>query len=566
MKKYTGAQIVWETLLREGVTTVYGYPGGAITPIYDTMLDYPIHHVLVRHEQGASHMADGYARASGKTGVALATSGPGITNMVTGIATAMLDSVPIVCISGQVTSNLLGYDAFQEVDAAGVTIPITKHNYLVTDVKELGTVLKEAFYIARTGRPGPVLIDIPKDVQNASTEWDYDQVKIYLPGYKEAQPPKQEDLKAFAELLADSRKPLILAGRGVLQSNAIDQVVKFAEKADIPVTTTLLGIGAFPSSHPLHQGMMGMHGNAWANVAIQEADLLLAFGMRFDDRVTGKTETYATKAKKVHIDIDASEINKNVKVDLGICGDLKAVLEGTLPLIKSMQHDEWKAEIKANREVDESKDVVFTPDSSDSLSAAKVIYDIWKYTEGKALVVSDVGQHQMWVAQYYKQDNPMKMLTSGGFGTMGFALPAAIGAKMACPDEEVWVIAGDGSFQMTQAELSTLQQEGLKINIAIINNGFLGMVRQWQELFFNRRYAATPIGQPDFLKLADAHGIKGLRVTQRDEVEEAIKQARNSEGPILIDFRVEAEENVFPMVPSGANLDEMIRQPETKQA
>ena len=566
MKKYTGAQIVWETLLKEGVTTVYGYPGGAVTPLYDTMLDYPIHHVLVRHEQGGVHMADGYARASGKTGVAIATSGPGITNMVTGIATAMLDSVPLVCISGQVTSNLLGYDAFQEVDAAGVTIPITKHNYLVTDIKELGTVLKEAFYIARTGRPGPVLIDIPKNVQNATTEWDYDQIKIYLPGYKQAPAPKQEDLEDFADILASSRKPLILAGRGILQSNAINQVIEFAEKADIPVTTTLLGIGAFPSSHPLHQGMMGMHGNAWANIAIQEADLLLAFGMRFDDRVTGKTDTYATKAKKVHVDIDPSEINKNIKVDLGICGDLKAVLEGVLPLVKPMQHEEWKAEIKANRNEDESKDIVFTPDSGDSLSAAKVIYDIWKYTDGKALVVSDVGQHQMWVAQYYKQDNPMKMLTSGGFGTMGFALPAAIGAKMACPEEEVWVIAGDGSFQMTQAELSTLQQEGLKINIAIINNGFLGMVRQWQELFFDRRYAATPIGQPDFVKLADAHGIKALRVTRREEVQAAIQQARNSDETLLIDFRVEPEENVFPMVPSGANLDEMLRQPEQEQA
>ena len=565
MKEYTGAQIVWETMIKEGVSTVFGYPGGAITPIYDTMLDYPIHHVLVRHEQGAAHMADGYARASGKTGVALATSGPGITNMVTGIATAMLDSVPMVCISGQVTSNLLGYDAFQEVDAAGVTIPITKHNYLVTDVNDLGKVLKEAFFIARTGRPGPVLIDIPKDVQNAKTEWDYDQEKIYLPGYKQTEAPEQVDLQTLSEMVAKSKKPLILAGRGILQSDAIAQVIEFAVKADIPVATTLLGIGAFPASHPLHLGIMGMHGNAWVNTAIQQADLLLAFGMRFDDRVTGKTETYATKAKKIHIDIDASEINKNVKVDLGICGDLKAVLKSSMPLLKPQQHEDWKNSIQADRDVDESKDIAYSPDSGDSLSATKVIYDLWRLTEGKALVVSDVGQHQMWVAQYYKQDAPMKMLTSGGFGTMGFALPAAIGAKLACPNEEVWVIVGDGGFQMTQAELSTLKQEGLKINIAIINNGFLGMVRQWQEMFFNRRYAATPISGPDFVKIADAHGLKGIKVTKRSEVEATIRQAQTSEETLLIDFRVEPEENVFPMVPSGANLDEMIRHPETEQ-
>jgi acetolactate synthase-1/2/3 large subunit len=557
----TGAQIVWECLQKEGVEVVFGYPGGANLPIYDAMLDYPIHHVLTRHEQGAAHMADGYARASGRVGVAMATSGPGATNLVTGIATAQMDSAPIVCITGQVASRLIGYDAFQETDVTGITLPITKHNYLVTRVEEIMPALREAFYIARSGRPGPVLVDITKDAQQATVEdWKYDDAPIHLRGYRPDLRPAAESIRKAAEIINAARKPVILAGRGVLLSGAMEELRRFAENANIPVAVTLLGIGSIPASHPLNLGMMGMHGEAWVNTAIQEADLLLAFGMRFDDRVTGNLKTYATQARKIHVDIDPSEINKNVKVDAGLVGNLREILQQLLPLLEPVDRSEWAGYIGGMRSESSVRDIQNLPDDG-HLYAAHVIHDLWQYTCGDATIVTDVGQHQMWTAQYYRIDKPHTFITSGGLGTMGFGLPAGIGAKLATPEREVWIVAGDGGFQMTQAELSTAAQEGVKVNVAIINNGYLGMVRQWQEFFYQRRYAATPIKSPDFVKIAEAHGLTGLCVTRRDQVEEAIYKAHKAEGTVVVDFRVEQEDSVYPMVPAGADLDKMIRRP-----
>jgi acetolactate synthase-1/2/3 large subunit len=558
--KRTGAQIIWETLVRQGVKHVFGFPGGTILPAYDAMLDYPIHHVLVRHEQGAAHMADGYARACGEVGVAIATSGPGATNLVTGIATAMMDSSPVVFITGQVASGLIGYDAFQETDITGITLPITKHNYLVTDIHELSRTIQEAFYIARSGRPGPVLVDIAKDVQQGSIDWEYDDSPISLPGYRPDMGPLPESYQRAVEMIGQAKRPVILAGRGVLISQAMPELRRFAELTNTPVAMTLLGIGSFPASHPLNLGMMGMHGEAWVNTAIQQADLLLAFGMRFDDRVTGHLKAYAPNAKKIHLEIDPSEINKNVRVDLALVGDLGDMLRQLLPHLETSDHREWLSYIEEIRTESAGRDIKNMPDNG-HLYAAHVIHDLWRYTGGEALVVSDVGQNQMWSAQYYKHDRPHTLITSGGLGTMGFALPAAIGAKVARPEADVWVIAGDGGFQMTQAELSTTVQEGIKVNVAIINNGFLGMVRQWQELFYERRYAATPILSPDFVKIAEAHGLTGIRVTQRSEIEAAIQAAQRTPGTVVIDFRVEQEDIVFPMVPAGAALDAMIRRP-----
>jgi acetolactate synthase I/II/III large subunit len=559
MKK-TGAQILWECLVREGVTDIFGYPGGAILPAYDAMLDYPIRHVLVRHEQGATHMADGYARASGKVGVAIATSGPGATNMVTGIATAMMDSSPIVCICGQVGSRLIGSDAFQETDITGVTLPITKHNYLVARAADIAPAVREAFYIARSGRPGPVLVDITKDAQQSTCEFVWDACEPSLPGFRPDHRPEAADYRQALSLINAAKRPVVLAGQGIVLGGAMELVRTFAERAQAPVAMTLLGIGSVPASHPLNLGMMGMHGEAWVNTAIQQADLLLAFGMRFDDRVTGNLKTYAPNARKIHVDIDAAEINKNVRVDVGLVGDLAVVLEDLLPGVAQVDRQEWLRHIDGLRGHSAVRDIKNLPDSG-HLYAAHVIHDLWRATSGGALVVTDVGQHQMWEAQYYHHETPRSLITSGGLGTMGFALPAAIGAKIARPDAEVWAIVGDGGFQMTMAELATVAQEGLDINVAIINNGYLGMVRQWQEFFYERRYAATPLLNPDFVKLAEAFGLRGVSVRQRADVEPAVTAARRHPGAVVIDFAVEQEDTVYPMVPAGADLDEMIRRP-----
>ena len=565
MAKKTGSQITMEVLVGEGVKHVFGYPGGAIMPIYDAMLDYDIHHILTRHEQGASHAADGYARASGEVGVAMATSGPGATNLVTGIATAMLDSSPIVCITGQVPAHLIGTDAFQETDVTGVTLPITKHNYLVTEVDEIAPTLREAFYVARSGRPGPVLVDIAKTAQVAETEFEWDDDPVKLPGYRPDLRASPETFQRAADIINGSARPLILAGQGVIASGATAELLKFVDRTNIPLSTTLLGIGGFPASHQLNLGMMGMHGESWVNSAIQQADLLLAFGMRFDDRVTGNLATYAKNARKIHVEIDPSEIDKNVKADVAIVGDLCETLEELLPLTENGNHSEWLKVIDDLRGDSAVRDIKDLQDMG-HLYAAHVINDLWHLTEGNALVVTDVGQHQMWEAQYYRHDRPRSLITSGGLGTMGFALPAAMGAKIARPDKEVWVICGDGGFQMTSAELMTCVQENLNINVAIINNGYLGMVRQWQEYFFNGRYAATPLLSPDFVKLAEAYGATGIRVESRNRVADAVHTARNTPGIAIIDFVVEKEDTVYPMVPSGADLQDMIRRPKPEKA
>ncbi|MCB9732760.1 MAG: biosynthetic-type acetolactate synthase large subunit [Deltaproteobacteria bacterium] len=557
----TGAQIIWEVLLREGVDVVFGYPGGAIMPAYDAMIQYPIRHVLVRHEQGASHMADGYARASGQVGVCVATSGPGATNLVTGIATAMLDSSPIVCITGQVGANLLGSDAFQEIDITGVTLPITKHNYLVTSVDEIVPVMREAFYIARSGRPGPVLVDICKNAQQESTTFEWSDEPVTLPGYRPVYVPKDDHVAQALELIAKAKRPVILAGQGVVKSGATEALTRFVDASGIPVACTLLGLGGFPASHAQNLGMMGMHGEAWVNTAIQEADLLLAFGMRFDDRVTGNLKTFAPGARKVHVELDPSEINKNVKVDVPIIGDLKKVLELMQPGLTGVERPAWTARIAELKGDSAVRDIQHLPDLG-KLYAAHVIHDLWRLTEGRAVVVTDVGQHQMWEAQYYHHDEPRSLITSGGLGTMGFALPAAIGARFAAdPGKSVWVVVGDGGFQMTACELTTCVQEDIKVNIAIINNGFLGMVRQWQEFFYGGRYVATPIKSPDFVKLADAHGLKGMRVESRADLAAAVREAEAHPGTVVIDFRVEQEDSVYPMVPAGADLGDMIKRP-----
>jgi acetolactate synthase-1/2/3 large subunit len=558
-QKKTGAEILWECLVQEDVDVVFGYPGGAILPAYDAMLDYPVRHILVRHEQGATHMADGYARASGRVGVAIATSGPGATNMVTGIATAMMDSSPIVCITGQVGSGLIGSDAFQEIDITGITLPITKHNYLVRRAADVAPSVREAFAIARSGRPGPVLLDITKDAQQSTCEFDPDAPAPVRRTRPEAIVPPAL-LDRALELIHQAERPLILAGHGIVLSGATSLVRAFAERNQIPVAMTLLGIGGFAASHRLNLGMMGMHGEAWVNKAIQRADLLLAFGMRFDDRVTGNLRTYAKGARKIHIDIDAAEINKNVRVDVGMVGDLSHVLEALLPGLESQDRSAWLADIDVMRAEAAARDIVNQPDTG-HFYAAHVMHDLWRATRGGAVVVTDVGQHQMWEAQYYKHETPRSLVTSGGLGTMGFALPAAIGAKVARPEAEVWAIVGDGGFHMTMAELGTIVQEQLAVKIAIINNGYLGMVRQWQEFFYRRRYAATPLVNPDFVQLAAAFGLPAIAVSARADLEQAVRTARETPGTVLIDCRVEPEDTVYPMVPAGAALDDMIRRP-----
>tara|TARA_Y100000590_G_scaffold470401_1_gene664583 strand:- start:13200 stop:14951 length:1752 start_codon:yes stop_codon:yes gene_type:complete len=559
--RITGAEIIWECLIKEGVDVIFGYPGGAILPAYDALTKYDdrIHHVLVRHEQGATHMADGYARASGKVGVAMATSGPGATNMVTGLATAMMDSSPIVCITGQVPLSVMGTDAFQETDVTGITLSVTKHSFLVTDVKELAQTIHDAFRIARSGRPGPVVIDIPKCVQNEAVSFNYSNPPADLSVHVVDGAVTEEQIRLAADLINTAEKPVILAGHGVLLSEAMTGLKQLAEQGSIPVSTTLLGIGGFPSSHPLNMGMMGMHGNAHANNAIQDADLLIACGMRFDDRVTGKLKTYSPHSKKIHIDIDRSEFNKVVPVDVAIHGDLKQVLWQLTPEVTSRNRGPWFKQIKKwQASIDE---VEILNQTSDEFMAAHAIRIIWEETGGNALVVSDVGQHQMLEAQYYEHNKPRTLITSGGLGTMGFALPAGIGASFAVKNKDVWVIVGDGGIQMTLMELATVVQENVNIKIAIINNGYLGMVRQWQEMFYNARYSETPIYSPDYVRLAEAYRLPGYRVFNKDDARKTLNEVQRLDGPVLIEFVVEQHDMVYPMVPTGANLHDMIRRP-----
>ena len=557
----TGAEIMWECLVREGVDVVFGYPGGAILPAYDALNKYTdkIHHVLVRHEQGATHMADGYARSSGKVGVAMATSGPGAANMVTGIATAMMDSVPIVCITGQVPRAAIGSDAFQETDIAGAVIPVSKHSYLVMDINDLANTIKEAFAVARSGRPGPVLVDIPKDIQTQSVEFIYPEGPIVIPGNNIIQKANPNDLEEVISLIYKAERPVILAGHGILLSGASKEVMELAEIANIPIAWTLLGSGAIPSSHPLNMGMMGMHGEYAVNNAIQKADLLIACGMRFDDRVTGNVKTYSPDSKKIHIEIDPAEINKNVRVDVGISGDLKTVLKQLNPLLKPKSNENWLKDITVWRSESLERDIINL--QTDTLYGAQVIYDLWKETKGDAIVVSDVGQHQMLEAQYFQHEEPNTLLTSGGLGTMGFSLPAAIGASFSKTEKEIWVIVGDGSIQMTITELATAVQEQANIKIAIINNGYLGMVRQWQQLFYDARYKETPISSPDYLKIAEAYGLKGFRVKKRNQIPKIVDKVQKIRGPVLVEFVVEQHDMVYPMVPAGADLHEMINRP-----
>ncbi len=558
--KLKGAQILWEALIREGVEVVFGYPGGAIMPVYDAMLDYPIHHVLVRHEQGAAHMADGYARASGKVGVAVVTSGPGATNLVTGIANAMMDSVPIVCITGQVPAHLVGSDAFQETDVTGITLPITKHNYLVTRADEIANVVHEAFHIARSGRPGPVLIDICKNAQFEEAEFERYPPPIRLPGYQPVTRAPAYLLQKAARLINQARRPVILCGHGILMAGAEQELLYLVTKANIPVASTLLGLSAFPASHPLSLGMMGMHGEVHTNMAIQNADLLIALGMRFDDRVTGVLKAYAPKATKIHIEIDPAEIHKNVYADVPLIGDLKTVLNQLIPLVEENDHSEWMAQIRAWKEEADRRSIMqWEPDGK--LYVAHMVREIWNATGGDAIIATDVGQHQMWTAQYYAFDKPSRLITSGGLGAMGFGLPAAIGAWFANREREVWAIVGDGGFQMTSAELTTAVQEGANVKVAIMNNNFLGMVRQWQEFFFEKRYSAVEMLTPDFIKLAEAHRVPARRVTRPEEVQETLQWAQQIKGPALIEFVVEREDAVYPMVPQGAALHEMIQRP-----
>jgi acetolactate synthase-1/2/3 large subunit len=560
--KMTGAQIICESLVKEGVEVIFGILGGAILPLYDTLPQYPqLRHVLVRHEQGAAHAAEGYARATGKVGVCFATSGPGATNLVTGIADACLDSVPLVAMTGQVIRPLIGKDAFQEIDITGITLPITKHNYLALDTASLAETIKEAFFLARTGRPGPVLIDLPKDVQINQAEFNYPD-KVMLPGYKPTLTGHPAQIKKAAKLVNEARKPVIIAGRGVIISGAYDELKQLAETAQIPVVTTLLGVSCFPESHVLSYGWLGMHGMAYANLAVDAADLVIAIGMRFDDRATGRVSGFAPNAKIMHIDIDPAEIGKNVRVDMPIVGDVKAVLRALNRLINQTEHIDWIGQLDQWRR--EHPSIVIR--DCDEVLPQYVVRQIYEATEGKAIIVTGVGQNQMWAAQYYLFDEPNSLITSGGLGTMGFELPAAIGAKIGCPDRTVWCIAGDGGFQMTIQELATIAKEGVAVKIAILNNGFLGMVRQWQELFYEKRYVATPLNCPDFVKIAEAYCIPGLLVKHKSEVISAISRAIEAPGPFLLNFMVAPEENVYPMVPPGASLAEVTEEPKKEAA
>jgi acetolactate synthase-1/2/3 large subunit len=555
--KMTGAQIVCESLIKEGVDIMFGFPGGAVIPLYDAFPQYPkLRHILVRHEQCAAHAADGYARATGKVGVCIATSGPGATNLVTGIANAHLDSSPLVAITGQVARPFIGKDAFQEVDITGITLPVTKHNYLVLNASSLAEVIKEAFYIARTGRPGPVLVDIPRDVFIEEAEFHYPS-KVNLPSYKPVLQGHPAQIKKAAKLIGEAHRPVILAGRGVILSKAYDELKYLAEIAQIPILTTLLGIGCFPESHVLSFGMVGMHGMAYANMAINNADLVIAIGMRFDDRATAKVSGFAPGAQIVHIDIDPAEIGKNVRVDVPIVGDVKVVLQELNKMITPIEHVDWINQLDDWRKEHPSTIIR----ESESLLPQYVIRKIYDITKGEATIVTGVGQNQMWAAQHYWYNRPNSLISSGGLGTMGFGLPASIGVKVGCPDDIVWCIDGDGSFQMTMHELATIVQEKVAVKIAIIDNGYLGMVRQWQDLFYGKRYVATRLSGPDFVKLAEAFGVPAVRAKYKEEAVQAIEQAMAEPGPFLIDFVVEPEENVYPIVPPGAALAEVLEEP-----
>ena len=560
--KISGARILCKSLIEERVEVIFGYPGGVLLPLYDVLPEFPqLRHILVRHEQGAAHAAEGYARATGKVGVCFATSGPGATNLVTGIADACLDSVPIVAITGQVIRPLIGKDAFQEIDITGITLPITKHNYLALDAATLAETIKEAFYLARTGRPGPVLIDLPKDVQTNHAEFKYPD-KVDLPGYKPTLKGHPAQIKKAARLINEARQPVILAGRGVNISGAFEELKHLAETAQIPVVTTLLGISTFPESHALSYGWLGMHGMAYANMAIDAADLIIAIGMRFDDRATGNVSGFAPNAKIIHIDIDPAEIGKNVRVDVPIVGDVKGVLKELNKLTTQTEHIEWISQLDEWRR--EHPSILIR--DCDEVLPQYVVRQIYEITKGDAIIVTGVGQNQMWAAQHYFFDRPNSLITSGGLGTMGFELPASMGAKVGRPDETVWCIAGDGGFQMTIQELATIAKENIAVKIAILNNGFLGMVRQWQDLFYEKRYVATPLNCPDFVKIAEAYCIPGLTVRHKKDVAPAIEKAMYESGPFLINFMVEPEENVYPMVPPGASLAEVMEEPKKEVA
>jgi len=561
--KLTGGQIVCESLLLEGVEVIFGIPGGAILPLYQTMSSYPqLRHILTRHEEGASMAADGYARATGKVGVCMATSGPGATNLVTGIATAHMDSVAMVAITGQVGRPAIGKDAFQETDVTGVTLPVTKHNYLVMRAEDIAPAIKEAFHIASTGRPGPVLVDIPKDVFTEEAEFVYPET-VDLPGYKPVLEGHPTQIKKAAQLINEAKKPLILAGHGVIISHAYAELAELAEKAQIPVITTLLGRSAFPDAHVLFVGMPGMHGVAYASLAIDEADLVIGLGMRFDDRITGDVNGFAQNAKVIHVDIDPAEIDKNVRADVPIVGDLARVLRQLNQSVQSSTHPEWLGRIEELKREHPSLHIRET----EKLLPQQVVRDLCDVTDGKAIIVTGVGQHQMWAAQHYACKEPNSFITSGGLGSMGYEVPAAMGAQVGRPDRVVWSIAGDGGFQMTMSELATIVENKLPVKFAIFNNGFLGMVRQWQEIFYKKDYYATYYtGNPDFVKLAEAFGIRGIRVTERSQSIDAIREAMSHPGPVVVDFMVEEEENVYPMIPAGQTTAELLEEPLAEEA
>ncbi len=559
MKK-TGSQILIECLKKEDVDTVFYYPGGAVLPLFDEFINSPFKQILVRHEQAAVHAADGYARATGKVGVAVVTSGPGATNTVTGIATAYMDSVPILVLTGQIPTLLIGNDAFQEADIIGITRPCTKHNYLVKDVKDLGPTLKKAFYVASNGRPGPVLVDLPKDVMVSSTEFKYPE-KVFIRGYQPTYEGHPGQIKRAVDLVLNSKRPVLYAGGGIISSNAAKELTLFAEKLGIPVTMTLMGLGGFPGNHPLSLGMLGMHGTYRANMAVMESDLLIAIGARFDDRVTGKIESFAPHAKIIHIDIDPTSISKNVQVDLPIVGDCKNVLSKILALLDEKDTNSFKLGLgRWYQHIDQWKNIHdMNYKQAEIIKPQYVVEKVCELTKGEAIITTEVGQNQMWAAQYYQFTKPRTLLTSGGLGTMGYGFPAAIGAQVAFPDRLVIDIAGDGSFQMNSQELATVVQYQLPVKVVILNNGYLGMVRQWQEFFYGKRYASVSLegASPDFVKLAEAYGAVGLRATKPEEVVPILQQAFSIQKPVIIDVVVDPEENVYPMVPAGEPLNQM---------